>query len=1063
MKFGKQIEYYAKPEWSEYYVDYKRLKNQLEYVCQDRKAFLKAQKQGPFLGAKKTSSDSLPRPASDDNPDLNAPLLEDVVAQDGWEERGNVDLSRFNEMLTEELEKINDFFLVQVSTAEQRVADVIEDIHRVCDDKDTTADQRNSYLERIPRILTVVLALLEDLDNFSNLNWMAFYKIFKKRDKLSGLTGLEHDLNLISTQPFRDQPRVARAKSAVDDALKLSLDPFGKNPQNLLSDLSDANRTKSEFKSIQETLQRNLTSRAAAVASLTGGANTSSWRQAFQTLFSDAGNQVTGKKVGSLQFYFGCVIVLLVDVMVLAILPTHGSYAMSNAVVAFAPMMRLSLCLILVIWVCAAAVGWMDAFRVNFRFLLGIDPALSHLEAHHIVRPALILSLVWLAASCAYLLDVKYCLLLLPDTIEGKKFDTEDEKAHILMTFGHRLLLYPVIIWLALIISLFWPSNTFKSKYKRNILLTVVSCLLVHPTSNVTFLENVVGDVLTSLPKPLIDVANIICFLSHRATTLWISIFGGSGDVFDSAEAAAAALAMIASKTTAAVVPIPPSGDDFFVSPSTPTAHESHSVTDPVTCSSMVWLRPIITIIPFYIRLMQCFARYLATPAVSNSFPSGHPTSARTTTSILRTSPQHAPQTNQRIINLNANRPINAAAVHLYNIGKYTSSILVVFAGFVRWEQLGVGMHAGQLFYVLTYLVATIYSYFWDVIMDWGLVSNPDSFLRPKSLYPAQYYIVAAFLNLLGRLSWTLTLVPPVSLGWKGINPARAALNSELLVFIISVIEILRRGMWATLRIEHEHLTNASRYRAMLWVPPVVDHIKNNLNNNINNNDNNVDGKTNGLNFNTGANNFRAIEFDKEGNDNLISNINYAPTSNNTNRNRDGGLSADVLSPPPLSANLLIHQKMNNQANEGIISPVFLREQGESTDWIFDGPVADSSNRSNRQMFNNNYKNTFQILEGIHMKEPSPTDNMTLINKMNLDSKPTSNMATSPIPFQNVSNENSNKVLDSGFLAVSGGYGLTEKETQDILDFSSRFSNGRNKNNNVTNQKKTGKQKTSRK
>lgn len=38
-----------------------------------------------------------------------------------------------------------------------------------------------------------------------------------------------------------------------------------------------------------------------------------------------------------------------------------------------------------------------------------------------------------------------------------------------------------------------------------------------------------------------------------------------------------------------------------------------------------------------------------------------------------------------------------------------------------------------------------------------------------------------------------------------------------------STQELIRRGLWATVRIEHEHQSNAGRFRSVCWVPP-LDH-----------------------------------------------------------------------------------------------------------------------------------------------------------------------------------------------------------------------------------------------
>lgn len=54
---------------------------------------------------------------------------------------------------------------------------------------------------------------------------------------------------------------------------------------------------------------------------------------------------------------------------------------------------------------------------------------------------------------------------------------------------------------------------------------------------------------------------------------------------------------------------------------------------------------------------------------------------------------------------------------------------------------------------------ATLYSYAWDIYMDWGLLRD-DRWLRPKILFPQNWYYAAAFLNLVLRFIWILTLFP---------------------------------------------------------------------------------------------------------------------------------------------------------------------------------------------------------------------------------------------------------------------------------------------------------------
>eukprot|EP00070_Physeter_catodon_P037328 XP_028344222.1 SPX and EXS domain-containing protein 1-like [Physeter catodon] len=117
------------------------------------------------------------------------------------------------------------------------------------------------------------------------------------------------------------------------------------------------------------------------------------------------------------------------------------------------------------------------------------------------------------------------------------------------------------------------------------------------------------------------------------------------------------------------------------------------------------------------------------------------------------------------------------------------------------------------LIWVSSYVCGTIYMFFWDVKVDWGLMPDPDHFLRAagRSMYPSWMYQSIAVGNLIGRVTWAITLMPM----------SFSSLGSHLLNLVISVVEISRRAAWVVLRLENEHISNSSKYRATLWVPPL--------------------------------------------------------------------------------------------------------------------------------------------------------------------------------------------------------------------------------------------------
>lgn len=66
-------------------------------------------------------------------------------------------------------------------------------------------------------------------------------------------------------------------------------------------------------------------------------------------------------------------------------------------------------------------------------------------------------------------------------------------------------------------------------------------------------------------------------------------------------------------------------------------------------------------------------------------------------------------------------------------------------------------------------ITSTCYSYYWDLIMDWGLFRSNEPgkrFLRSKLFYPAGFYYYAMISNLMLRLFWIIPLIPIDSEIW---------------------------------------------------------------------------------------------------------------------------------------------------------------------------------------------------------------------------------------------------------------------------------------------------------
>lgn len=63
--------------------------------------------------------------------------------------------------------------------------------------------------------------------------------------------------------------------------------------------------------------------------------------------------------------------------------------------------------------------------------------------------------------------------------------------------------------------------------------------------------------------------------------------------------------------------------------------------------------------------------------------------------------------------------------------------------------------------FVAVSIYSTLYSYSWDLYMDWGLLRSKEpgkKYLRPKLLYPAWFYYYAIVSNFIMRFFWIFTL-----------------------------------------------------------------------------------------------------------------------------------------------------------------------------------------------------------------------------------------------------------------------------------------------------------------
>ncbi|KAG0089240.1 hypothetical protein BGZ93_000422 [Podila epicladia] len=186
------------------------------------------------------------------------------------------------------------------------------------------------------------------------------------------------------------------------------------------------------------------------------------------------------------------------------------------------------------------------------------------------------------------------------------------------------------------------------------------------------------------------------------------------------------------------------------------------------TCqTSHMWITPFVTGLPAWFRFLQCLRRYRDT---LEWFP------------------------------------------HLLNAGKYTSSLVNLF---IYFSYRHYGGQTLKVAYILMATITGVYTFMWDVYMDWGLFrfgkhgggAYGHPFLRQELVYSRTWvYYLAIVLDLLGRFSWIVRFMP--------LN-----INVYILSFGLAFIEVLRRWQWNFFRLENEHLNNCGQFRAIKDIP----------------------------------------------------------------------------------------------------------------------------------------------------------------------------------------------------------------------------------------------------
>lgn len=126
-----------------------------------------------------------------------------------------------------------------------------------------------------------------------------------------------------------------------------------------------------------------------------------------------------------------------------------------------------------------------------------------------------------------------------------------------------------------------------------------------------------------------------------------------------------------------------------------------------------------------------------------------------------------------------------------FNTLKYLATLLTAVFAF----EYKLGLNHIQAAWIAFAIISSIYSFVWDLKMDWGLLEKNKihPYLREKLVFgsPRTYYLIIVG-NFIMRLTWIMTISPKLA----------SFLGDPNLVFLITgMIEIFRRGVWNLLRV----------------------------------------------------------------------------------------------------------------------------------------------------------------------------------------------------------------------------------------------------------------------
>jgi len=135
---------------------------------------------------------------------------------------------------------------------------------------------------------------------------------------------------------------------------------------------------------------------------------------------------------------------------------------------------------------------------------------------------------------------------------------------------------------------------------------------------------------------------------------------------------------------------------------------------------------------------------------------------------------------------------------HIKNAIKYCSAFPVIITSALQ-KHYSHSDSAESIFlaWVISGFIHAMFSFYWDVVYDWDLFHSKSKrfLLRDRVVFkPVYIYYIVILLDLALRMTWSLKL------------SSHLHIDAQLYIFLLEMLEILRRTVWIFFRMEHQHI-----------------------------------------------------------------------------------------------------------------------------------------------------------------------------------------------------------------------------------------------------------------